>query len=186
MFKISNMFKISILLIMATFYQSIYSQTFSLKSKELGGQATLKQVFKGFGCDGENISPDLYWENPPVGTKSYALTIHDESAPTGSGWWHWLIFDIPNSVTELKSNAGNLASGLSPKNSIQSKTDFGTYGFGGPCPPVGHGIHKYTITIYALKIDRLGLDQESNPAVVGYTINANTLQKASLVFYYQR
>ncbi len=114
------------------------SQTFTLKSKELGGQATVKQVFKGFGCDGENISPDLYWENPPKGTKSFALTIHDESAPTGSGWWHWLIFDIPSSIAELKSNAGNTTSELSPKNSIQSKTDFGTYGYGGPCPPPSH------------------------------------------------
>lgn len=162
------------------------SQTFTLKSKELGGQATMRQVFKGFGCDGENISPDIYWEHAPANAKSFAVTIHDESAPTGSGWWHWLIFNIPNSIHELKSNAGNTSMNLAPVGSIQSKTDFGTYGYGGPCPPPGHGFHKYTMTIYALKVESLGLDKETNAAVVGYNLNANTIEKASLVFYYQR
>src|SRR5206468_11826396 len=122
------------------------AQTFTLKSSELGGQATMKQVFNGFGCTGENISPQLFWENALKETKSFAITIFDETAPTGSGWWHWLIFDIDKNFTELKSDAGNIKKQIAPVNSIQSKTDFGFQGYGGPCPPEGHGFHKYTIT----------------------------------------
>lgn len=162
------------------------SQTFTLKSKDLGGQATMKQVFKGFGCDGENVSPQLYWEHPPMGTKSFAITIHDESAPTGSGWWHWLLFDIPVDTKEIASNAGDIKKEIAPKEAIQSITDYGSVGYGGPCPPVGHGIHKYTITIFALKVDKLGLDKNTTPAIVGFNINANTIEKSSLVFYYKR
>ena len=71
------------------------SQTFTLKSNEIGGQLTNKQVFAGFGCEGENISPQLFWENAPKGTKSFAVTVYDSKAPTGSGWWHWVAFNIP-------------------------------------------------------------------------------------------
>jgi Raf kinase inhibitor-like YbhB/YbcL family protein len=164
----------------------VNAQTFTLKSNELSGQATTKQLLNGFGCTGENISPQLYWENAPQGTKSFAVTIHDEDAPTGSGWWHWLIFDIDAGTKELKSDAGNPQKGLAPKNSIQSKTDFGAPGYGGPCPPVGHGLHKYTITVYALKTDKLGLDNNANPALVGFYLGQNTIGKASLVVYYGR
>jgi len=163
-----------------------FAQTFTLKSKELGGQATNQQVFNGFGCTGGNISPQLSWANAPEGTKSFAVTMYDPDAPTGSGWWHWLIFDIPSNVTDLKQNAGNTDLTLAPKAAIQSLTDFGKTGYGGPCPPEGHGFHKYIITVYALKIDKLGLDKSANPAMVGYNLNANTIQKASLIMYYKR
>jgi len=111
------------------------AQTFTLKSNELGGQATNKQALNGFGCNGENKSSQLFWENAPSNTKSFAITIFDEDAPTGSGWWHWLIFDIPTSVKELKSGTGNIAAKIAPEDAIQSITDFKTYGYGGPCPP---------------------------------------------------
>jgi Raf kinase inhibitor-like YbhB/YbcL family protein len=163
-----------------------FAQTFTLKSNDLGGQATDKQVFNGFGCSGQNISPQLSWTNVPEGTKSFAITMYDPDAPTGSGWWHWLIFDIPADVKELKENAGNVSLNLAPKGSLQSMTDFGQAGYGGPCPPEGHGFHQYIITIYALKTDKLGLDKNANPASVGFTINYNTIQKASLVFYHKR
>lgn len=182
-FKMKRLFRVLPALVIGS---CLFGQTFTLKSNELGGQATLRQVFKGFGCEGENISPQLFWEYAPKETKSFAVVIHDESAPTGSGWWHWLIFDLPASVHELKSNAGDISSGLAPMGSIQSKTDYGAYGYGGPCPPPGHGFHKYTITLYALKIDKLGLDKDSNAAIVGYNLNANAIAKASLVFYYHR
>ncbi len=162
------------------------AQTFTLKSNELGGQATMKQVFNGFGCTGENKSPALYWENAPKETKSFAITIHDENAPTGSGWWHWVIFDIDKKSAELKSDAGDINKQIAPANSIQSKTDFGVPGYGGPCPPEGHGFHKYTITIYALKTDKLGLDSNTNPALVGFYLGQTSIEKASLVFYYKR
>jgi Raf kinase inhibitor-like YbhB/YbcL family protein len=161
-------------------------QTFTLKSKDVGGQATSKQVYKGFGCTGDNISPELFWENPPIGTKSFAVTMYDPDAPTGSGFWHWVIFDIPADATELKSDAGDLSKNLAPSGSIQSATDFGQAGYGGPCPPQGHGIHEYLITVYALKTDKLGLDKTATPAFVGFNLYSNTLAKASVIMYYKR
>ncbi len=179
--------KITSILFTSLFAYSLsYGQTFTLKSKDLGGQATIQQVFNGFGCTGGNISPELHWENAPEGTKSFAVTIHDPNAPTGSGWWHWLVFDIPASTTVLPTNAGNVEAKLAPATAIQSLTDFGQVGYGGPCPPEGHGFHEYLITVYALKTDKLGLDKNANPAMVGYYLNSNTIQKASLVYYYKR
>ena len=160
--------------------------SFTLKSKDLGGQGTLEQVFNGFGCTGENNSPALNWENIPAGTKSFAITMYDPDAPTGSGWWHWVMFDIPANITELKKGSGNIEKNLAPKNAIQSITDFGAVGYGGPCPPVGHGFHRYIITVHALKVEKLNLDKNATPAVVGYNLNFNTIEKASIMFYYKR
>jgi len=137
--------KRTFLILCSVIVLSVNAQTFTLKSNDIGGQATLKQVFNGFGCTGENLSPQLFWENAPKDTKSFAITIHDEDAPTGSGWWHWVMFDIPNTTTELKTGAGNESKNIAPNGSIQSLTDFGKSGYGGPCPPQGHGFHKYTI-----------------------------------------
>lgn len=160
--------------------------TFTLSSKDLGGQASKSQEFNGFGCTGENQSPQLSWQNAPEGTKSFAITMYDPDAPTGSGWWHWLVFDIPSNVNELQANAGNLSLNLAPEGAIQSISDYGANGYGGPCPPEGHGIHQYVITVYALKTDKLGLNASTNPAVVGYYLWNNTLAKASLIAYYSR
>ena len=164
----------------------LHAQTFTLRSKDIGGQATDKQVYNGFGCTGENLSPELYWENVPAGTKSFAITMYDPDAPTGSGFWHWVVFDIPANITELKTGAGNIAKGLIPAGTIHSNTDFGQPGYGGPCPPPGHGFHQYLITIYALKTDKLGLDKNATPAFVGFNLFSNTIAKASLVMYYKR
>lgn len=162
------------------------AQTFTLKSNDLSGQATMQQVFNGFGCSGENKSPQLSWENAPEGTKSFAITIYDKDAPTGSGWWHWLVFDLPVSTLSLPGGAGNAQLNLLPKGAIQSTTDFGAPGYGGPCPPAGTGIHSYVVTVYALKTAKLGLDSSANPALVGFMLEQNVIQKASIVFYYQQ
>ncbi len=161
-------------------------KTFTLTSSDLGGQATKAEEFNGFGCTGEYQSPQLSWENAPEGTQSFAITMYDPDAPTGSGWWHWLVFDIPANVNELVSNAGNPALNLAPNGAIQSVTDYGAKGYGGPCPPEGHGLHQYIITVHALKADKLGLDENTNAAIVGYYLGNNTLAKASIVAYYQR
>lgn len=163
-----------------------FAQTFTLKSKDIGGQMTLQQVLSGFGCTGQNRSPELSWENAPVGTKSYAITIYDKDAPTGGGWWHWVVFNIPANISELKQGAGNLELNLLPNGAIQSMTDFGKVGYGGPCPPEGDKPHQYLITIYALKVSNLGLDANASPALVGFNLNANALGMASIVAYYQR
>jgi Raf kinase inhibitor-like YbhB/YbcL family protein len=161
-------------------------KTFTLSSKDLGGETTKVQEFNGFGCSGNNESPQLSWKNAPEGTKSFAITMYDPDAPTGSGFWHWVVFDIPADTNELVTSAGNVTLNLAPKGAIQSKTDYGINGFGGPCPPIGHGLHQYIITVYALKTDKLGLDANINPAVVGFYLWNNTLAKASIVAYYKR
>ncbi len=165
---------------------TLAQNTFTLTSKDLGGQATQIQEFNSFGCSGKNESPQLSWTNAPAGTKSFAVTMYDPDAPTGSGWWHWLVFDIPANVNELVSNAGNIDLNIAPKTAIQSITDYGTKGYGGPCPPKEHGLHQYIITVYALKTEKLGLDENTNAAVVGYYLSNNILAKSSIVAYYQR
>ncbi len=178
--------KLSLILAMsAIFSTSIFAQkTFTLTSKDLGGETTKVQEFDGFGCSGENQSPQLSWKNAPEGTKSFAVTMYDPDAPTGSGFWHWVVVDIPANVNELVTNAGT--KNLIPKGAIQSITDYGIKGFGGPCPPIGHGYHQYIITVYALKVNKLGTDENTNPAVVGFNLWNQTLAKASIVAYYKR
>ncbi len=178
-----NLFLIMVLSIPTTL---MAQNTFTLSSNDIGGIATLNEEFNGFGCTGNNQSPHLSWENAPEGTKSFAITMYDPDAPTGSGWWHWLAFDIPSTTLELATGAGNIELNLMPEGAIQSVTDYGMKGFGGPCPPEGHGWHQYIITVYALKTDKLGLDKDTNAAVVGYYLWNNTIEKASIVTYYKR
>ncbi|MCC9041264.1 YbhB/YbcL family Raf kinase inhibitor-like protein [Myroides sp. M-43] len=181
--RVTN-FIIGLALVLST---SVFGQnTFTLSSKDLGGETTKKQEFNGWGCDGENQSPQLFWQNAPAETKSFAITMYDPDAPTGSGFWHWVVFDIPNNINELVANAGNSTANLLPKGAIQSLTDYGVKEFGGPCPPVGHGYHQYIITVHALKTDKLGLDGNTTPAVVGFNLWANTIAKASIIAYYKR
>ena len=167
----------------ATFGQAA---NFTLFSKDLGGQLSDRQVFSGFGCTGKNISPELRWQNAPSETKSFAVTVYDPDAPTGSGWWHWVVFNIPASVNQLTADAGNPLKSLAPKGSVQSITDYGKSGFGGACPPMGDKPHRYVFTVYALKVEKLDLDSASPPAMVGYYLNQNALAKASLISYYGR
>ncbi len=159
---------------------------FTLKSDVISGQLANEQVLNGFGCKGDNISPKLAWENIPNGTKSFAVTMYDPDAPTGSGWWHWVVFDIPSNITSLAKNSGDISLNIMPKTAIQSITDFGKRGYGGACPPIGHGAHKYIFTVYALDVDKLGLDINASPALVGFMINSHTLEKASVIAYYGR
>ena len=160
----------------------LFADNFTLSSSDLKGQLTKKQEFNGFGCSGENISPQLSWENAPKGTKSFAVTVYDPDAPTGSGWWHWIVFNIPKNNTNLPEGFGN----IEQKNVIQSITDFGKSGFGGACPPAGDKAHRYIFTVHALDIESLGLDKNSTPALVGYMLNSHTIAKASIISYYQR
>ena len=150
------------------------------------GKIGNEQVYSGFGCTGGNISPELQWQNAPQDTKSFAVTLYDPDAPTGSGWWHWVIFNIPSSVNKLPANAGKPGSGSAPKGSVQSLTDFGQPGYGGPCPPVGDKPHRYIFTVYALKVDHLPLKEDASGAMAGFYLNQNALAKATLTAYYGR
>jgi len=161
---------------------------FTLTSPQLkdGGRLAEDQVFSGFGCTGKNVSPALEWRDPPAGTKSFAVTVYDPDAPTGSGWWHWVIFNIPAGEHSLKANAGNVSSGLAPKGSIQSMTDFGKPGYGGACPPKGAKPHRYQFTVYALDTEKLPLDSSATAAMVGLHLSQHALGKATLTAYYSR
>ena len=163
-----------------------YGAGFVLTSNDIGGQLTEKQVYSGFGCSGQNISPQLSWVDAPGETKSFAVTVYDPDAPTGSGWWHWLIFNIPATARALAADAGNPDKGLAPKGSIQSMTDYGKTGFGGACPPAGDKPHRYIFTVYALGLEKLPLDATASPAMVGFYLNHNAIAKASIIAYYGR
>ncbi len=139
--------------------------------------------FNGFGCDGPNISPALAWQNAPAGTKSFAITVYDPDAPTGSGFWHWLVVDIPASVTSLAQGAGN---GDLPAGSRSFTNDYGIKEFGGACPPQGHGMHRYQFTVWALPESTLGVPDGASAAVVGFMLNATALGKATLTATYAR
>lgn len=171
-----------VLLSLGLYASFLLADNFTLSSSDLKGQLTNKQVFSGFGCSGENISPELSWKDAPKGTKSFAVTVYDPDAPTGSGWWHWLAFDISKDKMTLPSGFGNSES----KDAIQSITDYGKTGFGGACPPAGDKAHRYIFTVHALDVETLGLDKNANAALVGFYINFHSLAKASLISYYGR
>ncbi|GAB3800496.1 YbhB/YbcL family Raf kinase inhibitor-like protein [Spirosoma humi] len=160
------------------------AQAFTLKSDELGGQLTNKQYFNGMGFSGENQSPQLYWKNPPAQTQAFAVTMYDLDAPTGSGLWHWVVFNIPPDVQELKSGAGDADRNLLPEGAVQSNTDMGTPGYVGAAPAEGPA-HRYLITVHALG-NKLELDKHATPALVGFTMHFATLAKASLLVYGQK
>lgn len=143
-------------------------------------------VFNSFGCTGQNLSPALAWKNAPKGTKSFAVTAYDPDAPTGSGWWHWVVYNLPAETRSLPQGAGDITGAHLPEGSVQGRTDFGSASYGGPCPPVGHGTHHYTFTVYALKTDKLELPTDASAAMVGFMIHANTLGKARFTAVYSR
>ena len=155
---------------------SAHAADFTLSSRDIrdGQPLSSREVFQGFGCDGANTSPQLSWNNPPPGTQSFAITAYDPDAPTGSGWWHWLVVNLPASQSELPSNAsGKIKQGL------ELGTDYGTQGYGGPCPPAGHGMHRYQFTVWALP-KALEVKANTPPAMVGYMLNSLALGKATL------
>ena len=139
----------------------------------------------GFGCAGGNQSPHLKWSGAPAGTKSFALTCFDPDAPTGSGFWHWLVVNIPPDVTELALSAGS-KSGTLPKGALSARTDFGAPGYGGPCPPQGDLPHRYLFTIFAVGVESLPVKADTSAAVVGFNLHFNTLAKAELIGLFKR
>jgi len=160
---------------------SSYAQDFLLLSTDIqdGKQLGENQMQNGSGCSGQDISPALSWSGAPASTKSFAMTVFDPDAPTGSGWWHWTIVNIPKEVHELTRDAGNRNGTKVPGGAVQGRTDFGKPGFGGACPP--SGTHRYRFKVWALDVDRLPVDRESSGAMVGYLLNVHSLASAELV-----
>ncbi|NRB66272.1 MAG: YbhB/YbcL family Raf kinase inhibitor-like protein [Vibrio sp.] len=158
-------------------------QAFELMSEDIIEGHPMQKTFeyKGWGCDGDNLSPQLTWQSAPAGTKSYAISVYDPDAPTGSGFWHWLAFDIPASVKALPRGVD-----IDKLGGKESRIDFGTAGYGGACPPVGDGMHRYQFTVWALPAASLDLDPQTPAAVVGFTLNNMALGKATLTATYTR
>lgn len=142
--------------------------------------------FSGFGCTGENLSPQLSWSGAPKGTKSFAVTAYDPDAPTGSGWWHWVLVNVPASTTSLDLGAGNSEKGLLPEGSQMFKTDYGSKQFGGACPPAGDKAHRYQFKVFALNVENLALPEDGSAALVGYNLNGHAIETATLEALYKR
>jgi Raf kinase inhibitor-like YbhB/YbcL family protein len=160
---------------------------FTLSSPDIAEGKTIAaaQVFNQFGCTGGNISPALAWSNAPAGTQSFALLMHDPDAPTGSGWWHWVVYNIPAGAASLPAGAGDPRKNLMPAGAVQGRTDYGSVGYGGPCPPPGKP-HRYYLRLYALKVGKLDVPADASPALIGFNVNAAALGKAELMGLYGR
>ncbi|EOD63699.1 YbhB/YbcL family Raf kinase inhibitor-like protein [Amycolatopsis vancoresmycina] len=129
---------------------------------------------------GQDRSPQLSWSGAPDGTRSYAVTVYDPDAPTGSGFWHWAVADIPATVTELPEGAGDdTGSGL-PEGAFQLPNDARVARFLGAAPPAGHGPHRYFVVVHALDVESIGVPADATPAVLGFTMAAHTLGRAVL------
>lgn len=178
----------ALLILLAALAAPAGAAPFTLSSPDVSAAAPIaaKHVYSGFGCTGGNVSPQLDWKHPPAGTKSYAVTVYDPDAPTGSGWWHWVVFNLPPDTAGLQSGAGDPKAGLMPAAAVQSRTDYGAPGWGGPCPPPGDKPHHYIFTVFALKVDKLDLGADAPAAMVGYMLGANALGRASFTARYGR
>jgi Raf kinase inhibitor-like YbhB/YbcL family protein len=160
---------------------------FTLTSTDVtdGGTIANAQVFNEFGCKGGNTSPALAWSGAPAGTKSFALLMHDPDAPTGSGWWHWIVYNIPAGTSSLPAGAGDPKKGLMPAGAVQGRSDYGTVGYGGPCPPPGKP-HHYNFNLYALKVPKLEVPEGASAALIGFNVRAQALGEAQLTGMYGR
>ncbi len=161
---------------------------FTLTSPDVKANATMDKKFEAnvFGCSGENKSPALKWSGAPKDAKSFAVTVYDPDAPTGSGFWHWFVINIPAGTTELAANAGAVGGANLPKGATNVRIDYGFAGWGGACPPEGDKPHRYIFTVHALKTDKLDIPADATAAVAGFMTNANSIAKASFTAKYGR
>ncbi|MBR9828150.1 MAG: YbhB/YbcL family Raf kinase inhibitor-like protein [Oceanospirillales bacterium] len=182
-------FKTSVLVSLTSIFLTgaVYADSLTLSSNDIahGEFMSKAQEFKGFGCDGGNVSPQLSWSGAPEGTQAFAVFVYDPDAPTGSGWWHWQIVNIPADVNSLPAGAGTPGSGSIPQGSIQIDNDYGTKGFGGACTPKKNGAHRYQFTVHALS-QKLELPENASGALTGYMVNAHSLASSTIQALYKR
>ncbi|TFV51598.1 YbhB/YbcL family Raf kinase inhibitor-like protein [Blastococcus sp. TF02A-35] len=136
------------------------------------------------GAGGEDRSPQLSWAGFPEGTRSFAVTVYDPDAPTASGFWHWAVANIPASVTELPSGAGDKDAPQLPEGALQLRNDGGFAGYVGAAPPAGHGPHRYFVVVHAVDTETLDVDAGTTPAVLGFNLFFHTLARATMVLTY--
>jgi len=145
----------------------------TVTSTDLRAHRPIPQQF--WGCTDAGVSPEISWSGAPSSTRSFAILMFDPDAPTGSGFWHWVAWDIPAGTTSIPTGA------LPPPGSVNGENDGGTLGYTGPCPPAGDGVHHYRIQVVALSVPTLGLDATTHGAVVGFTVGHNALAAGQLV-----
>ena len=124
------------------------------------------------------MAPDLSWANAPANTKSFAIICHDPDAPRENGWYHWLVVNIPSDVNSYKNKL--------PSGAIETLTDFNSQGYGGACPPVGHGMHHYNFTVYALDVEKIDVDKNTKPKEVEKKVLAHSIAKSTITALYER
>jgi Raf kinase inhibitor-like YbhB/YbcL family protein len=132
-------------------------------------------------ANGENLSPNLQWFGAPANTQSFAVTCFDPDAPTGSGWWHWIVIDIPANITELPKG---MTPAQQPDSAVELRNDFGELGFGGSAPPPGDRPHRYIFAVYALDVPTLGLEESTTAAVAGFNLTAHSLARGHITGLY--
>ena len=166
---------------MSNALDKVQENIFKLSSDELKNNEILPnaQVYKGYGCSGENVSPQLSWQNAPENTMSFAIVCHDPDAPRPNGWYHWLVVNIPKNITSIKK-AGKIESAL------ETLTDFETVGYGGACPPINHGIHHYNFTVYALDVEKIDVKQNDKPTTVEAKILEHAIAKSTITGLFER
>jgi Raf kinase inhibitor-like YbhB/YbcL family protein len=138
-----------------------------------------------FGAGGEDLSPQLSWSGFPAETKSFAVTCFDPDAPTGSGFWHWAVFNIPASVTELPSGAGTPGVASLPEGAVTLAGDAGVPQYLGSAPPAGHGPHRYIFAVHALDVEKLGVEADARPAILGFNMFGHTLARGMIIPLYE-
>jgi hypothetical protein len=159
---------------------------FTLKSAELsdGGTLRAEHLFNGMGVNGGNRSPALEWSGFPASTRSFVVACHDPDAPTMSGFWHWMVVDIPAHITALPAGAGFGDERLPGGRHIA--TDFGTRNYGGAAPPPGHPPHRYIFVVHALSTPSLELGENATPAYVTFAAGFHVVARATLTTYFNR
>ena len=162
--------------------------SFDLSSDDVsdGAMLAMDQVSGIFGAGGKDVSPHLSWSGFPGETRSFVVTCFDPDAPTGSGFWHWTVYDIPPSVTELPTGAGSQDGSGLPAGAKQLKNDAGLSGYLGSAPPAGHGPHRYMFAVHALSVDSLPITEDMAPAICGFNMFGNTLARAVLTPIYEQ